>query len=195
MPEQNPTSLIKILCAALLFVFAFRAEPSTTSHHGTAPKHGKQWPECTPPDSRDPGALSNSVNVNGTQYYCSAEGRWVVDQKAMEWKRNEQRSRDELLAALTRRKLTHAELMRIDSSLNTREMEPYFAAVKYAEMYDLLVTQWEIQTGTILPIKTPLSRALGEYNRTPQEGDNRRAVEKMIDVLRALEKNPIESGP
>lgn len=150
-------------------------------------KRGKEWPECVPPDPSDPRSkFNNNLNVNGTAYYCTAEGRWAIDEKVMEWKRDHQRSRGDLLAALTRRKLTHEELMRIEPLLNTREMEPYFAAVKYAEMYDLLVTQWELQTGVPLPFKTPLSRALGQYNRAPQEQDNRRAVEEMIAKLQAL---------
>lgn len=149
-------------------------------------KDGREWPECVPPDPKDPyGEFNNNMNVNGTQYLCSAEGRWVVDEKSMEWKLQRQAEQYDLLAALGSRKLTHAELMQVTPYLNTFEMQSFFPCVKYAELYDLLIRQWELQTGQEF-IGARLSRTLGEYNRCSYENESKVAVEQLIAKLQKL---------
>lgn len=144
-------------------------------------KHGKVWPECVP-WSQYPGP--HGLWHNGVPFFCSDAGRWEVDKATQKAADEEQTKRRELLAALTRRKLTHNELMRVEPMMNVEPMTSYFPCQKYAEMYELLVKQWELQHGRALEGYVPLSRTMGEYNRCPQADDNLRAVEKMIKELR-----------
>lgn len=157
-------------------------------------KHDKEWPECVPPDPDDPYRnFNNNLNINGTPYLCSPEGRWIVDQEAVEYQNKSLLEQSDLLGSLTTRKLTSPELMRVYSGLNIFPNTPYYAAVKYAELYDMLIRQWELQTGTDLPVKTSLSRAVGQYGRSPQEQDNKIAVDQMIEKLRAIAKERVDA--
>ncbi|HEY4285293.1 MAG TPA: hypothetical protein VGM62_19695 [Chthoniobacterales bacterium] len=151
-------------------------------------KNGKEWPECVPPNHGEPFAdFNNNLTVNGVQYFCSDEGRWVVNKKAWLSREENASKQADLLVALGSRKLSHEELMRVTPTLNIFEMQPYFACVKYAELYDLLLKQWELQKGQSLPVKLHLSRELGEYNQCPQEYDNRVAVEGLITDLQDIQ--------
>jgi hypothetical protein len=162
--------------------------PKSTIKRKIVDKHGKEWPECVPPDPDDPyGAFNNNMSVNGTPYMCSPDGKWVVNQKAQDSLNEMVRQQYELVAAISTRKLTKAELMRLSPSVNTFPMQPYFACEKYAELYEILAKQWEFQKGEKLPLYTPLSKALGEYNRCPQERDNAMAVERLIKQLQESE--------
>ncbi len=146
-------------------------------------KDGREWPECVPPDPKDPyGDFNNNMSVNGTAYKCSTEGRWVIDEKAMEWKRQREQEQSDLLAALGSRKLSRTELKQVTPSLNLFEMQSYFPCVKYAEIYDLLIRQWEMQIGQEF-IGERLNRSLGDYNRCSYENESRVAVERLISRL------------
>jgi hypothetical protein len=162
--------------------------PKSTVKRKIVDKHGKEWPECVPPDPEDPyGAFNNNLSVNGTPYMCSPEGRWVVNQKSQDALNKIVQEQHDLVAAISTRKLTKAELMQLQPSINTFPMQPYFACEKYAELYEMLAKQWELQKGEKLPLYTPLSRALGEYNRCPQEHDNEIAVARLIKQLQENE--------
>lgn len=147
-------------------------------------KQGKEWPECAPPDPADPyGEVNNNLNVNGTQYKCSPEGRWVVDEKSMQALAEYEAERRQFASDISTRKLSPKELMRLSPKVNLFPNETYYAAGKYAELYEMLAKQWELQHGHPLPLYTPLSSARGDYGRSPQEGDNKLAVERLIRLL------------
>jgi hypothetical protein len=150
-----------------------------------------QWPDTTPPDKTDKyWELNNNLNVNGVQYLkkevSPGKWQWVVDDDAMKSMADYEQKRWELFSAIGTRKLTHEELMGVDPLLGAQPMTPYFPCEKYAEIYDLLVKQWEFQTGNPMPFPVHLSVALGEYNRCPQEEDNKQAVEHLIEVLQKM---------
>jgi hypothetical protein len=147
-------------------------------------KQGNKWPECVPPDPKDPfGEFNNNLSVNGTPYKCSAEGRWIVDQAGVDTLRKIDEQQRQFIHNLSTRKMTHAELMNLTPGSNIFMNQTYYAAEKYADLYEVLVHQWELQTGKKMPFYTPLSKARGEYGRSPQEYDNRRAVESLIQDL------------
>lgn len=157
-------------------------------------KKGKAWPECFPPDKDDPyGEFNNNVTVNGTPYKCSAEGRWVINQEAQQMLNEMEDQRRSLIAGLTTRKLSYEELTKVHASLNVEPMVPYYACEKYAELYDMLVKQWELQAQKPMDFYSPLSARRGEYGRCPQEEDNKRAVEKLIGTLQEMANPQKES--
>lgn len=150
-------------------------------------KHGKEWPECIPPDPDDPySAFKNNLNVNGTPYKCSIEGRWIIDDASVKAMREYDASQRQFVSDISERKMTHDELMRLTPRVNTFSGETYYAAEKYADLYDLLLRQWQLQTGHDLPFPVSLSRARGDYGRSPQESDNLHAVEQMIQTLQTM---------
>lgn len=154
---------------------------------GITDKHGRTWPECVPPEVTNLDITSSSTagSVNGVNYKCSSKGLWVIDEEAEKAKEEFEAAQSTLLHDLGTRKLTHAELMRVNDSLNIFNKQVYFACEKYADLYDLLVKQWELQEGRSLPFQVHLSKTLGEYNRCPQEYDNKRAVDDLIEQLQA----------
>jgi hypothetical protein len=153
-------------------------------------KSGREWPECVPPlDSEDKYAgINNNLSINSVSYKCSDEGRWVVNEDAMKLFRDMESNKAKLLRDLGTRKLTHDELMRVYPGLNTYEMQPFYQCEVDAELYDLLVKQWELQHERKMEGYFPLSKSRGEYGRCPQEGDNRRAVEMLIGKLQRGER-------
>lgn len=120
------------------------------------------------------------------------DGKWVVDEaatkEANESMRRGESQQADLLAALPVRKLTGQELKLLRPGMNTIAMVPYNQCDKDSELYDLLLRQLELQSGIELPVKTSLSKSLGEYNRCPQEYDNRRALEALISKLQDFAK-------
>lgn len=164
------------------------------AHHEAWDKANKpQWPNTTAPDKTNPyWEFNNNLNVNGVQYQkvevSPGRWQWAVDDKAMKAMQDYEDAKWKLFFDLSRRKLTHKELMGVHIGMNVRNMESFFAVDKYAELYDALVAQWELQTGRKMEGYRPLSTAKGEYNRSPQEEDSKRAVEDMIVTLQNMTK-------
>lgn len=151
-----------------------------------APPIKKKAPtvECSPLE------MMGSSNGYQSGIYTCVNGKFVLDKAATDKANREsaeyERAQRDLLYALGSRKLTSAELQRLDSRMNLFPMVPYFSCVEYANLFDLLVTQYELQTGNKLAIHLSLSKALGEFNRCPQEHDNERAVEELIETLQTM---------
>lgn len=163
------------------------ATPSPTPRKPIRDKNGKEWPECVPPELEDRAkGWSLGGSINGIGYRCSSEGRWVVDEDAARRFRESQAVQADLIDALITRKLTKSELAKLSPRMNVFAGQAYFPCGKYADLYDMLVKQWELQAGAKMPFRVHLSRALGEYNRCPQERDNESAVENLIRVLQEM---------
>lgn len=150
--------------------------------------HNPQWPDTTPPDKTDPyWKFNNNLNENGTQYHkvevTPGKWQWKVDEASMKAMQEAENAKWDLYYSLAKRKMSHAELMHVYEGMNTRNMEQFFQVDIDAAMYDMLATQWELQTGHPMDGYMPLSTAKGEWNRSPQEGDNKRAVETLIRRL------------
>jgi hypothetical protein len=177
------------LLAGLLFVALFLFLVSCDGQRKKiVDKNGHEWPECVPPSQeKKEGIFGTAININGTPYKCTEDGYLVVDQEGVKAERKRAGEKQDLLHALVSRKLSREELNGLECHANIYPNTPYFACVKYAELYDMLVRQWEIRNGRTLPFKVTLSRALGEYNVCPQEYENRAAVE---DLIRVLQNNP-----
>jgi hypothetical protein len=177
------------LIASLIFIsVCFLFLLSCNGQDGIVDKDGHKWPQCVPPAQQaKEGIFGMGRRIGGTPYKCTDDGYLVVDQEAVKSEQKRLGEQSDLLHALVTRKLSREELNRLSSDANVFPNTPYFACVKYAELYDMLVKQWEIRTGRTLPFKVTLSRALGEYNRCPQEYENRAAVE---DLIRVLQNNP-----
>jgi len=164
------------------------------AHHEAWDKANKpQWPNTTPPDKTDPyWEFNNNLNANGVPYkkveVSPGKWQWVIDEKSLKAEQEYEDAKWKLFADLSRRKLTHQELMGVNTSINLQNMQSYFAVDKYAELYDALVAQWELQTGRKMEGYRPLSTAKGQYNRSPQEEDSKRAVEDMIVTLQNMTK-------
>lgn len=159
-----------------------------------------QWPDTTAPDKTDPyWEINNNLNSNGTQYkkaeVSPGKWQWVVDEAAMKSMRDYAAAKWKLFTDLRVRKLSHKELMGVNLWINVSNMQSYFAVDKYAELYDSLVKQWEIQTEHKMVGYRPLSVAKGEYNRSPQEDDSKRAVESMIATLQDITKTEAPNEP
>lgn len=153
--------------------------------------HNPQWPDTTPIDKSDPyWEINNNLNANGTPYHkvevSSGKWQWQVDEKAQQWQRDYENKKWELYGSLSSRKLSRAELINVYPGMNVSPMTSYFQVDIDAQMYDALVKQWELQTGEKMKGYRPLSTAKGEYNRSPQEQDNRRALESLLRELQQL---------
>jgi hypothetical protein len=152
----------------------------------------------TPTDATAPNKsdtywqLNNNFSLNGTPYHkvevSPGKWQWQVDQESLQAMRDEESRRAQLFRDLSERKLSHKDLMRVYVGMNTYNMQVYFAVDKYAELYDALVKQWEIQTGRQMEGYRPQSTAKGEFGRSPQEEDNKRQVEALIAKLRDMTK-------
>lgn len=163
------------------------------SHKRWDRAHKPQWPDTTPPDQSDPHwEFNNNMNVNGTPYrkveVSPGKWQWQIDQKSVEAMQKYELSKMNLFDDLSKRKLSHKELMMVDTNINIQNMESYFAVDKYAELYDALVRQWELQKGRKMEGYRPLSTAKGEYNRSPQEDDSEHAVMGLIQSLQDMTK-------
>lgn len=166
-------------------------KPPTTKPEKTSHSREPKWPDTTPIDKSDPyWEINNNLNINGVPYHkvevAPGKWQWKVDEKSQ---RAMQKSEDDtwtLFRALSERKLTHEELLRVYPTMNVRNMQPFFQVDVDAELYDSLVKQWEFQTGKKMEGYRPLSTAKGEYNRSPQEYNNHRAVEDLITKLQNM---------
>jgi hypothetical protein len=150
-----------------------------------------QWPDTTPPDKTDPNwEFNNNMNLNGIQYLkvevSPGKWQWQVNQAVMAEEYKEESDRRHLFYSLSRRKLTHEELMHIDDNINVQMNVAFNQNDKYVELYDFLVQQWELQTGRKMEGYFRLSDAKGEYNQTPQEKDNKVAVDYLILKLQNM---------
>ena len=79
----------------------------------------------------------SGLPTSGSGFFLS-----VLSGKELEEAETPQR---DLLRALGTRKLTREELNLVSPTLNIFANQSYFACVKYAELYDLLIKQWEFQ--------------------------------------------------
>lgn len=158
-------------------IAAFMLIASLTCHAAEKPK--KEWPYCNPVDWKG----ASSVNINGTPYTCTSQGKWVIDQKTLNWMAKHESDRIALLEALTSSKLTHAELLEVNSGLNIADNQSYYGCPKYAAMYEYLARQWEFQTGNLPQFYHPLSAVTS----CPEEY-NRQMVEQLAEALRNLAK-------
>lgn len=138
----------------------------------------------------------DGMNVDGIGYkkieIAPGKWEWVEDKAANAFIADYLNRQQQLFADLSKRKLTHQELMTVDPYINTPNGQSYFAVDKYAELYDALVKQWELQTGRKMEGYVPLSIAKGEYNKAPQEEDSRIAVETLITTLQKM-PDPLSS--
>jgi len=164
--------------------------------------HNPQWPNTKPPDMTDPHwKFNNNMNINGVDYekveVTPGKWQWQVDQASMKAMQEAEDAKWGLYYSLAKKKLSHDELMHVYESMNTRNMEQFFQVDIDAAMYDMLAKQWEIQTGHPMEGYVPLSTAKGQYNRSPQEVDNKRAVETLIRRLQEMteEKSKTSDKP
>lgn len=155
--------------------------PATAKDCKTEPNGDKMWYPAYPGDYYPEGY---HVQFESWPAVCLA-GKWVTDAPRAAELESSRRMQDDFLAALSTRKLSHAELLRITVNANIYPNVSYFAVDKYSELYELLLKQWELQTGKPLPFHPHLSTAKGEYNRSPQESDSRFQVESLIAKLQA----------
>lgn len=153
--------------------------------------HNPQWPDTTPPDKTDPlWELNNNLSMNGTPYkkveVSPGKWQWKVDEETQRLNQKYEDDTWDLYRALSARKLTHSELLNVYEGMNVRNMQTYFQVDIDAAMYDSLVKQWELQTGHKMDGYRPLSTTKGEYNRSPQEEDNKQAVVNLIHQLQSM---------
>jgi len=132
------------------------------------------------------------MTVNTTFFKCAPndksphadrKGRWEEDVVGMKRFAEHEAAKWRLFRALSERKLTHDELMHCYEGMNVTMGQSYFQVDVDADMYDALIKQWELQTGQKATAYVPLSRAKGQYNRSPQEEDNTAAVKNLLAIL------------
>jgi hypothetical protein len=102
--------------------------------------------ECMPPDrEHDEFAdFNNNMSVNGTPYYCSDDGKWLVNKKVEKEMADAEQHKMELWAALTTRVLTDAEFkeaVSYGSYLNIQPMVSYYAEEKSQELTRAFLVQ------------------------------------------------------
>lgn len=104
---------------------------------------------------------SAGMNSGGTQYKCTPQGTWAVDQTAMEYASAETKHRSELYWALRTRVLTEVELdevRRYDYGLLVHYNDPFNPVQVNREYLDALEQQFRLRALGKVP--APVCRVL-----------------------------------